>query len=491
MDARAAPAYGRPMLRRMLEAAVNKLDEVGEKSHAKDVAKLTPAQREVYEAWEARGAAARAGLPASDLPDPRLTGRVLHGPAGEVSAGMRKAPKVEALQDPAVWEERRRRELADRDAARGPYLAPERAQVEVSRVATRGGSQLQDVCEHLASTGLAARGDLVFGAYRVPDLISPARMGGQKRAYAEWDVVHAATAPLPRAPAPATVTLAAKDVWVARRPGQRSPLDEDLALDVLLRADIGPHAVLGIARDVAFEKSGGGDDEGTSRIMAGVRGVHLIVRAEGHEAARSALAAPRPWALPEAPPEGIVVEVLQWDAIACMVHPVRQHRATVPSPFPYLPLTPQELLRSYLEIVGLDPADCLSAQVTQDRPMDLMGRTSSGGFLTVRTNMGGPDQPCADGKPRRRMAGGHHVVVVYRDRPAYVDGRERWDAYSAEVLQADLRRRLGLRAPVPRPPNRLERTINAVGEVYEFFSAEAGYEGDEFRPRYCWPPTGR
>ncbi len=484
-------AYGLPMLRRMLEAAVNKLDEVGEKSHAKDVANLSPAQREVYEAWEARGAAARAGQPAADLPDPRLTGRVLHGPAGEASAGIRKAPNVQALEDPAAWEEQLLRERAHREEAREPYFAPDRRPVQFTRVPTRGGSQLQDVAAHLASTGLAARGDLVFGAYRVPDLISPARLVSQKRGYAEWDVVHSPTGPLPPAAPPATFTLPAKDVWVARSPGQRSPLDEDLALDVLLRADIGPHAVVGIARDTVFEKTGGSGEEGTSRIMGGVRGVHLLVRAEAETAVRAALAAPRPWALAETAPEGVVVEVLQWDAIARMVHPVRQRRALLPSPFPYLPLTPQELLLAYLDVVGLDPADCLSAQVTHDLPMDLMDRTSAGGFLTIRTNMGGPDQPCADGKPRKRMAGGHHVVVVYRDRPVYVEGRARWDAYSAEVLQADLRRKLGLRAPVPKPTGRLERTVNAVGEVYEFFSGEPGHESYEFRPRYCWPPSGR
>jgi len=479
------------MLRRMLEAAVNKLDEVGEKSHAKDVAKLTPAQREVYDAWTARTEAAQAGVPVADLPDPRLTGRVLQGPAGEASVGIRKVPKVQPLDDPAAWEAQMVRERAGRDAARAPYLAPDRRPVELTRVATKGGSQLADVAVHLAEMGLADRPDLVYGVGRVPDLISPTRMGGERRGIVEWEIVHAATAPFAPCAPPATFSLAAKEVWVARSPGQRSPLDEDLALDVLLRADIGPHAVLGIPRDVAIEKSGGGDEDSTSQIVPRVRGVQLLVKAQARGAIEAALAAPRPWTLAEGPPAGIVVEVLQWDAIAQLVHPVRLARPTVPSPFPYLPLTSQELLRSYLEIVGLDPADCLSAHVTHDHTMDLMGRSHAGGFLTVRTNMGGQDQHCADGKPRKRMAGGHHVVVVYRDRPSYVEGRARFDAYSAAVLQADLRRKLGLRPPVPKPTGKLEKTINAVGEVYEFFAGEAGYDGAEFRPRYCWPPTGR
>jgi hypothetical protein len=68
----------------------------------------------------------------------------------------------------------------------------------------------------------------------------------------------------------------------------------------------------------------------------------------------------------------------------------------------YLPLSPQELLTAYLELVGVSPADAYGAQVTYDRPFDLMGRTST--KRGVRRTGGGPDLPCADGKPRQRMA---------------------------------------------------------------------------------------
>jgi hypothetical protein len=149
------------------------------------------------------------------------------------------------------------------------------------------------------------------------------------------------------------------------------------------------------------------------------------------------------------------------------------------------------LLRSYLDIVGVDPADCLSAQVTYDRPMNLMGRTSTGRWITVQRTGGGPDLPCADGRARKRMAGGHHVVVAYRDRPQYAEGRRRFGDYAEAELHAYLQHGLGLREPVPKPPSRLEKTLNRAGEVYEFFALEPGYEGNEFRPRYCWPPVGR
>ena len=178
--------------------------------------------------------------------------------------------------------------------------------------------------------------------------------------------------------------------------------------------------------------------------------------------------------------------MLQWDAIAEAVQPVRQHRPPLPSPFPYLPLTAQELLRAYIEIVGVSPADAYCAQVTHDRPFDLMGRTST--KSGVRRTGGGPDLPCADGKPRERMAGGHHVVVAYRDGPEYAEGRARFEAYAQIELRAHPRRNRGLREPVPEPTGRLWRTIERVGDVVEHFAGDPPAEDNFVAPRYCWPP---
>jgi hypothetical protein len=471
------------VLRRLLENAVSKMDEINERSQADQLAKLTPAERERHELWEARTAALNAGTPQSELGDPRLTAGVLFGPAGEAVNGLTKFPKVRAIEDPGEWERQMLAERAARDEIRAAYLAPDRPAVRFTRVATRGRSQLREVADHLAATGLSDRPDLVYGAYRVPDLISPGRMGGEKGGIVEWDLVHAAPGPLPPASAaPAAMTLRAEDVWVDRAPGEPRPLDEDLALDVLVRAGAGPERTIAVARDVAIEKQGGGDDTGMV-IAATVKGVHLLA-APGTDLGAAAQGAP--YRLPPGPPDGIVVDVLQWDAIAKAVHPVRQHRQPLPSPFPYLPLTPQELLRAYIEIVGLRPGDTYSAQVTHDRPLDLMGRTSMRGG--VRRTGGGPELPCADGKPRKRMAGGHHIVVAYRDAPAYAEGRDRFDAYGQQELKAHLRRGIGLRAQVPKPPNRLERTIDRVGSVVEFFTMDATAEGGSTPPRYCWPP---
>jgi hypothetical protein len=466
--------------RRLVEGALKKLDEASARADEAAYAKLTPAERERHDAWTARTAALNAGTPMEELGDPKLVGKVLQGPAGEVLHGVVKAPKQrDAIEDPAAWEEQRRSERAARDEIRAPYLAPDRPAVRITRVATRGKTQVREVADYLASSGLAGRPDLVYGAYRVPDLISPGSLGSERGGIVEWDVVHATSEALPRAETPAALTLAAKDVLVVRSPGEPAPLDEDLALYLLAGAGIGPEHTLAIARDVAITHRDTGSDDSSSRIEARVNGVHVL-------ATRPVPATGAPWDVPEGPPEGVVVDVLQWDAIAVAVHPLRQHRAPLPSPFPYLPLTPQELLTAYIEIVGIAPGDAYSAQVTHHQPFDLMGRTSA--KSGVRRTGGGPDLPCADGKPRKRMAGGHHIVIVYRDTPAYVEGRARFDAYADGELQAHLRRGLNLRVALPKPESRLMKTVDRVADVVDFFTGDMGAEDNFVPPRYCWPP---
>jgi hypothetical protein len=79
-------------IRRLLD----KVDEYGERSHQAQLAELTPAERERYELWERRGEAARNAVPASQFGDPRLTGTLLQGPAGEVVHGVVKPAKQRA-----------------------------------------------------------------------------------------------------------------------------------------------------------------------------------------------------------------------------------------------------------------------------------------------------------------------------------------------------------------------------------------------------------
>lgn len=146
------------------------------------------------------------------------------------------------------------------------------------------------------------------------------------------------------------------------------------------------------------------------------------------------------------------------------------------------------MIRSYIAIVGLKASDCWSTQVTHGRYFDLMSRTSMN--WGVRRTGGGPDLPCADGKPRKRMAGGHHLVFAYQDSVAYQEGRERFDRWMRDELKAELRRTLGIMEPVPKPDGRLLKTIDRAADVYEFFTMEPSGESVEDHPRYCWPPTG-
>ena len=76
---------------------------------------------------------------------------MLQGPAGEVVHGVVKAPKRrDVIEDPAAWEQQMLAERAVRDAARAAYLAPGRRPVHITRVATRGKTQLREVADHLA-----------------------------------------------------------------------------------------------------------------------------------------------------------------------------------------------------------------------------------------------------------------------------------------------------------------------------------------------------
>ena len=355
----------------------------------------------------------------------------------------------------------------------------------ITRIATRGQTQLAELLAHLHASGLAARPDLIFGVYRVPDRISgPLTLHSEKRRVVEWDIVHSAgTAGGVSAPLVAT-SFVAGEHWVARRVGEPSVLDEDLAVGFCLEAGIGPERCAGLARISEFRALGGsGDGESSGDLRTIVRGVvaiHPEERSGTFERMRAAVP------LPLGPAEGVRIEVLNWAAVAAAVHTKIHHPPPVPSPFPYLPATPQELLRAYLDVVGVQPSDCYSAQATVDEPRALV----QGGFMS--TNLG-PKQPCADGEERMRTRGCEHVVIVYRDRPEYEDGRARWAAYQDEVLQARLENGLGLRSTVQPSETggllgRVERAANFVGNLHPDYWFE-GVE-EELPPyRYCWPPV--
>ena len=444
------------------------------------MAKLTPAERERYDVLAGAHGGAQRGRATAELGDPRLIGKVLSGPAGEVVHGIVKAPKDrDVIEDPAAWEEQRRTERAARDEIRAPYLAPDRSPVRITRVATRGKSQLREVADYLGSSGLAGRPDLVYGAYRVPDLISPSSFGGEGGGIVEWDVVHAAGEALPRAETPAAQTLAAKDVLVAalaRRAGaaRRGPRaaparrrrhraradagDRARRRDRQARRRLGrqQHEDRGAgerrapARDPAV--TGRRRADGPARGPAGGRGGRRA--AVGRDRRRGPSGAPAPRAA------AVTVPVSAADAAGAADRLPRDRRRRA---------------RRRLQRPGHAPP-AVRPHGPHEREA---GRARTGG---------GPDLPCADGKPRKRMAGGHHIVFAYRDAPAYAEGRARFDAYAEGELKAHLRRGLEPARAVPKPPNKLMRTVDRVADVVDFFIGEMGAEDNFVPPRYCWPP---
>jgi hypothetical protein len=522
-------------LKAMKEAAAAGLRGEGPSEEA--LAALTPEQRAAYDAQLAAHAAAQAQVAAgqqeiADAQRAREEARPLAGPAGEWRYGTgpegldpeqlatvspsdqiaqvmaaSKAQFRDALRNPlggsgappvpppvpgasADRGEQAAAERAMRDAARMPYRSPSTGPISFTRLAARGKTQIDEVCAYLGSSGLAGRPDLVFGAYRVPDVIGTGTLGGQGSKVVEWDIVHGATEALPPAPAATATWFDGEELWVERAIGEPSVLDEDLAIALLGTAGAGPDRSLGIARmfDV---RSRGGDDTGGSTTVLRVTGAQVIHTAElPTPQAFDHLDGRRPLDLPHDGPPGVRVEVLNWAAIASAVHPAHHKAVPIPSPFPYLPSTPQELLRAYLEVVGVHPAHCYSVSVAEDGARGIDGTGTKAGF-TYTTNVG-EEQPCADGTLRRRLNGGRVVVIAYLDGEAYAEGRERWAAYERDVLHTRLHLDTGARRPVEQPlyddlPGGIRTLVKVVDRVDSVFDGNDPFEG--IAPhRYCWPP---
>lgn len=391
------------------------------------------------------------------------------------------------------------RERAARDAARLRYVAAGRVPVTITRIATRGKSQFDDVARHLGESGLAGRPDLVFGVYRVPDRLDPKHPGSEDGRVVEWDVVHAVTSPLPPASPPARVRFDGEARWVSRRRGEPTVLDEDLVMAWMARAGLGPDRCLGIAREVVMQGSEGWFG------LSDTNDPHadLYARVLGVTAFHAAGATHPPHAPIDVPFDGVAgthVEVLNWAAVARAVHPRPQRAPELPSPFAYLPSTPQELLTAYLDVVGVHPADSYGAAVTIDR----FGEC--GEVRTIREDQlslaslkwtDATELPCADGRSRRRLHGATRVVIGYRDRPEYVDGRARWDAYQRDVLFARLELKtearrtigdeyddLGVAGGVLRQVDRLS---NAVDRVTSLSFRDPAHVRFRNQARYCEP----
>ena len=406
---------------------------------------------------------------AKDLADPKG----LLGIGSDMPAGIANPVERAAV---AADEHRRR------DQARARYLASPVPPITISRIATRGRTQHDEVAQFLASTGIAARPELVYGVFRVPDRISPLMPGSEDGRVVEWAVVHRAPAGAATR-APQWSAFDADKPLVARTDGQPSVLDEDVAIAALTATGLGPQHCLGISRDIRMEKISGwvGESGDGDPVYARVTGVRVLTP-------RATLPATNSVDVALGGQPGVHVEVMNWSAVAQAVHPRPQRGPEIPSPFPYLPATPDELLVAYLQIVGIDPADCYAASTTIDEFFAMGQRTTKDIERVSLEDLKLTDSeelPCADGKARRRYHGTTHIVVAYLDRPEYAVGRHRWARYQGEVLHARLSLRTGARRPVGGDGSRMDKVVNAIDGVASIVdrltlqpkSAHERYEG--------------
>jgi hypothetical protein len=254
----------------------------------------------------------------NSLRDFKETAAGLADPKALLGFGSEFGPDLDPEQRRLIVESER----AARGNGRRPYLAPDRTTPVLTRIATRGNTQFDDLADHLAQSGLAARPDLVFGVYRVPDRLDPKTPGTDAGQVAEWDIVHTGVhAPNPGArscSAARAGSLRRRGTLVSRRKGDPAVQDKDLALAWMAAAGIDPGRCLGIPREVVMRRTDSwlsGDDLGndSSDVYARVLGVSVI---------DGAGAAPPPAGTIAVPFDGVAgthVEVLNWAAVAQVV----------------------------------------------------------------------------------------------------------------------------------------------------------------------------
>jgi hypothetical protein len=345
------------------------------------------------------------------------------------------------LEDPAQRAQWAADERAAREDARAPYLADRTPAVERTRFSTTGRTQLEEVTERLKAFDPAR----VYGVHRVPDRYDLKR-NNENRARVDWEIVHA-----PGASGSSEIHTAAFDRaghWTQRRFGEPSVLDEDVAGALVARARLEPVDCFGLPRLLQIRA---GESEEGKFWHAHVEGI-LAFAGKPLAAAHEALQTEAPLPI-GAPP--CHVEILDWESVAAWVAPSRHTPARTPSPLPHLPSSWEELMTAYLEVVGVRSEDCYGVQATR-----------------ADTENGLPDLSLASF--RKNFSGEHElihaaelVVIAYRDRAEYQEGRERWRAYQDEVLRARLDQRSGQRPPLDteyRPPP------SFLSEVFDMFN---------------------
>ena len=78
-----------------------------------------------------------------------------------------------------------------------------------------------------------------------------------------------------------------------------------------------------------------------------------------------------------------------------------------------------------------------------------------------------PKLPSADGTDRARIQAGEFVVIAYRDRAEYQEGRARWGEYQDEVLRARLDHLTDVRPVIDAE---FRPTPSFASEVFDMFN---------------------
>jgi hypothetical protein len=357
-------------------------------------------------------------------------------------ANLNKPPAE--VEDPAERERIAADELAARELARAPFCGPATPVISFTRFSTTGREQLADVLQALRSWSPEG----VYGVYRVPTRYE-LRRKKETDTRVDWEIAHAPGAA--GAGEAAATGFKRSDHWAARRPGEASVLDEDVAGELIRRAGVRPEDSFGLTRLLNVRAHATEDSVNWAPV---VEGILLLARpSDAVAATQRAMTAEAPLPL-GAPP--FHVEILDWEAVAAWVSPFRYGPQRVPSPLPHLPSTWHELLAAYLQIVGVQARDTYGVQVTRTADRSLADLSMASHAKNLR---GGHEL----------MHVGEHVVIAYRDSDGYAAGRARWRAYQHEVLRARLDHLTGMRPPIVVDDRPRESFLSEVVDMFDPF----------------------
>lgn len=410
---------------------------------------------------------------------------------------------------------------AQRRQAVAAYVAPPGsggsvAPVTIDRVFTRQ-PRADEIVTVLSRTRLDGRS--VLGVYPSTDLLHPFRFG-EGDIWWEWCVVHtggpaasaelaasAAVAPTDPVAGPIVqcTEMARNERWIDRSREDPILFDEEAAAIVAVQSGVDPAQCLGLHRMLDWGRFGMEPNRMVGVMPIGARILRrpFVVAPDpapsGAPASRLSAGA-REWMArqaaggsPGADPAGplaglgdqpvgyahgdplpVQMDLLDWTTVALAVSPRWTEGPGPTTAYPQLPATPEELLADHLAIVGLDPADTFGVSTT-------VFEQQSAFF-----------PPGSEHAERGRSAS--MIAVVYRDRPAYAEGRARFERYVAEHLRVPL----GIDRPVVGRAMKLAMTgmkwhlRTSIGNdaIHQEIGGDDAVDGD-FYPYIIGPPPPR